>query len=239
MQAAIYVNKEAMDTAIAIKDLDYYSRVSLSDEESTDLSKSAGYYLKNAANINLRTLPQFAKIVLCLRAGTTLPSPFEISMPTNLRGCIFEHAPNLPEHYAEIVTYWSGQPINASDYRAAYFQNPQNEYLIELHGEKGTGGYSLVDSLLSEGIVVSITGIASIIDQLSPDDFIQIVLPVDHEMLGIEADSFRSPQPYSTREEPQYEHLFLKISDIGLSPDPNHILIDILRPELLDYGYWY
>jgi len=29
------------------------------------------------------------------------------------------------------------------------------------------------------------------------------------------------------------------VADIRRSPNPNHILIDVIRNELLDYGYWY
>ncbi|MYM84637.1 hypothetical protein GTP44_22140 [Duganella sp. FT50W] len=238
MQATIYVTKEAMATAIAIKDLDYYTRVSLSDNESTDVSTQPGYYLKSAGTIKLDVLPTTAHVAAHISSCGQSPSG-EISMPANLRGCIFERAPDLPDRYAEIIAYWSGQPLSASDYRAVYFQNPQNEYLVELRGNDDNGAYVSIDKLLSEGIVVSITGMASITDGLSPEDFIEFEIPIDVSMVGIESDGFLSPAPYKTKGIGQREVIYLKVSDITRSPNPDHILIDLLRYELLDYGYWY
>lgn len=239
MQATIYVTREAMATAIAIKDLDYYARVSLADDASTDLSNQPGYYLKNADKIKLAELPTAAHVALHLRAGDQLRTTFEISMPTSLRGCIFEHAPNLPDRYADIIAYWSGPPLNAGDHRAVYFQNPQNEYLVELRGEIDDEGCTSADRLLSEGIVASIKGVAAMIASLSPEDFIEVEIPIDASMVGIENDGFRSSAPYSASETGRCEHIYLKVSDVLRSPDPDHIMIDLLRYELLDYGYWY
>lgn len=238
MQATIYISREAMATAIAIKDLDYHTRVSLADDVSTDLSNQPGYYLKNADKIKLAELPTAAHVALRLHIAEQLQATFEISMPTNLRGCIFEHAPNLPDGYADIITYWSGKPLNADDYRAVFFQNPQNEYLVELRALDGEECTS-TDRLLSEGIVASIKGIAGMIESLGPEDFIEVEIPIDASMVGIENDGFRSSSPYSPSEAGRYQHIYLKVSDIQRSPDPNHIMIDLLRYELLDYGYWY
>jgi hypothetical protein len=38
MQAMLFISAEAMTTVNAIKELDYYSRVSLSDQPETDLT---------------------------------------------------------------------------------------------------------------------------------------------------------------------------------------------------------
>jgi hypothetical protein len=35
------------------------------------------------------------------------------------------------------------------------------------------------------------------------------------------------------------ELIYLKAADVLGSPDPDRIYIDLLRHELLDYGYWY
>ena len=239
MQATIFISREAMTTANAIKDLDYHTRVSLADEASTDLSNQPGYYLKNADKINLAELPTTAHVPLRLHITEQCQATFEISMPTNLRGCIFEHAPNLPDGYADIITYWSGKPLNADDYRAVFFQNPQNEYLVELRGALDGEEYTSTDRLLSEGIVASIKGIAVMIKSLASEDFIEVEIPIDASMVGIENDGFRSSSPYTPSETGRYQHIYLKVSDIQRSPDPDHIMIDLLRYELLDYGYWY
>lgn len=239
MQATIYVTNEAMATAIAIKDLDYYTRVSLSDTDETDLSNAAGYYLKNARMLNLAALPASARIALRLNAGASNPASCTVSMPTHLRGCIFENAPNLPERYADNIGYWSGAPLNAADSRAVHFQNPQNEYLVELRPAKDTDECVAVDKLVSEGVVVSIQGLGNVITALASDDFIEITIPIDQTMVGNEPETFRTATPYSTFDKLRHERIFIKVADITQSPNPDHILIDLLRHELLDYGYWY
>lgn len=242
MQATIYVTQEAMATAIAIQDMDCHTRVSMSDNVDTDMSTLPGYHLKNASKLNLAILPSNAHVALTL--SPTSPAPFArvVSMPANLRGCIFEKAPNLPQQYAEIVTFWSGEPVNANDSRAVHFQSPLNEYLVELRptsGETDEDGETVaVDRLLSEGVVVSVTGTAALIDGLLPEDFVEIVMPIDQSMVGIEPDDFRSAKAYMLTDGPA-EHIFVTVADIRRSPNPNHILIDAIRHELLDYGYWY
>jgi len=240
MQATIYVTQEAMATALAIRDLDYYARVSLSDDPEHDLSASPGYYLKNASKLNLAILPDAAHIAATL--GPDSPAPFaSVSMPTNLRGCIFEKAPNLPDRYADIVTFWSGEALNVNDSRAVHFQPCLNAYLVELRppADDDEGEPVAVDRLLSEGIVISIVGAAALTEGLKPDDFIEIILPIDQSMVGVEPDGFQSTTPYQLDDSTHAERIFVTVADIRRSPDPNNILIDILRHELLDYGYWY
>lgn len=242
MQATIYVTKEAMDTATAIKDMDYYTRVSMFDNGEADMSNLPGYYLKNASKLNLEILPANANVALTLSPNSPAPFARVVSMPAELRGCIFEKAPKLPERYAEIVTFWSGEPINVNDTRAVHFQSQLNEYLVELRPASGAnekGEVVAVDRLLSEGIVVSVTGTAALIDGLPPDDFVEIVMPIDRAMVGIEPDDFQSTKAYQLAEDECVERIFIAVADIRRSPNPNHILIDAIRNELLDYGYWY
>ena len=96
----------------------------------------------------------------------------------------------------------------------------------------------ITDQLLSEGVVVSISGLSSVIQGLPRDAFIQIVIPLDTSMLGIEQGNFLSSKEYDLHSD-QVDTVFLKVADILDSPDPDHIYIDLLRHELLDYGYWY
>jgi hypothetical protein len=58
-------------------------------------------------------------------------------------------------------------------------------------------------------------------------------------MLGIEPDEFRSTKEYSLAPAQLHECIFLQVADIRSSPDPDRIFIDVLRHELLDYGYFY
>src|SRR4051812_25842334 len=62
MQAKIYISAEAMATVNAIKDLDYYSRVSLSDD-GPDLTTVPGYFLNTNA-LDLAELPSDVEVAM-------------------------------------------------------------------------------------------------------------------------------------------------------------------------------
>lgn len=227
MQATIYVSNEAYQTAQTIKDLDYYARANLCDE-LPGFENHPGYHLKNANKLKLALLPVDASI------ATVSP---EVTMPANLRGCIFEGAPDLPPGYADIVTYWSGEAVNSNTSGAVYFQCSLNEYMVDL-GPDPVNAPVINDRLLSEGIVVETSGVADLLRDLSQGDFIEIKFPIDPAMLGVEPDDFVSTGKYGVTGE-RYERVFLKVADILASPDRDHIYIDLLCNELLDYGYWY
>ncbi|MYN04396.1 hypothetical protein GTP41_20085 [Pseudoduganella sp. DS3] len=235
MQATIYVSSDAYQTAQAIKDLDYYDRLNLSDE-IPDFDKRPGYHLKNANVFKLAVLPDDAMVITPDAIGHTL----SMSAPSNLRGCIFDGAPNLPDMYAEIIGYWSGPSINLSSSGAAYFQCPLNEYMVNL-GPDPIGEPVVNDRLLSEGTVILISGLSKVLQGLSSDCYIQISFPIDPAMVGNEPDDFRSTKDYSMQREQgqHFDQVFLKVSDILHSPDPDRIYIELLRNELIDYGYWY
>jgi len=245
-QATIYVTERALSVAHAIKDLTQSERLALSDDPATDLSTSEGYYLKNANRLNLPALPPDA-IIGC-RLTPDVPEVYNrhVSLPSNLRGCLFSKA-NLPEGYAANVTYWSGLPVNTNTSGACYYQCPENEYMVDMSAMEaviaGNGdaeeASALIDDLLSEGVVVCIRDVERLIDDLSIHHYIEVQIPVD-QMLGIEFDDFRSAKPYPTGPSQQYERVFLKVADILRGPDRERIYIDLLRQDLMiDYGYWY
>lgn len=236
MQAPIYVSVEAFQTAYSIKDLDYYQRGQLCEDEP-GFDNRPGYHLKNANKISLVVLPEGASIVSLADPSSISVS---ISMPTNLRGCVFEGAPDLPADYAAIVGYWSGDSINTNSSGAAYFQCPLNEYMVDL-GPDPIEAPIVHDQLLSEGVVVAVIGLSTVLPQLSPDSYIEVRFPIDPAMLGLEPDAFCSTKPYGdgTDGSVRYEQVYLKVADILKSPDPNRVYIDLLFNELIDYGYWY
>lgn len=235
MQATIYVTNESYETAQVIKDLDYYDRLNLSDE-TPDFDKRPGYHLKNANVLKLAVLPVDAMVIDPVAIGR----PIALSAPANLRGCIFDGAPDLPEKYADIIAYWSGASINLSSSGAAYFQCPLNEYMVNL-GPDPLGDPVVNDRLLSEGIVILISGISKHLDGLPPDAYIEVKFPIDPTMLGVEIDDFRSMKDYvmANVQGSHFDQVFLRISDIFHSPDPDRIYVELLRNELIDYGYWY
>lgn len=235
MPATIYVTAEAYETAQAIKDLDYYDRLNLSDE-TPDFDKRPGYHLKNANVLQLAVLPDDAIVI----APSSIGRQLSMSAPANLRGCIFEDAPNLPEGYADIITYWSGASINLTTSGAAYFQCALNEYMVDL-GPDPVFEPVVNDRLLSEGVVLAISDVSKLTDSLSPDAYIEIRFPVDPAMLGVEIDDFRSIKDYSidNAQGQHHDKVFLKVADILQSPAPDRIYIELLRNEMIDYGYWY
>lgn len=240
MPATIYVTPQSFDTMTLIAPLDYYDRVTLSDDPATDSSCREGYYLKNLSNLTVSVLPDNANIAVYLNASAP-----EISFPTELRGCIFEHAPHLPPNYQRIVAYWSGTPINAGDDCAIYYQCPAQRYEVPLGNSEGGSeligpqdGTRPIDALVSEGVVVSIVGLGARLADAADDDFVSVVLPIDDDLLGLDNGGFLAESVYNVTLK-RVERIFLRVADIRRSPDPQCIYIDILRYEELDYGFYY
>lgn len=245
-QATIYVTREAWATSQAIKDLDYYDRCTLADNEATDLTGKEGYYLKNANIMRTAPLPDNAHIALRLLPEDRAIYSKHVCLPTNLRGCIFEKAPHIPDRYAEIIRYWSGDTLNSNVGNAAYYQNSENRYDVDLSALYANPDLFSqrrsspeVDALLSEGIVVCITELSDLLDNAADDAFVEIAIPVDDAMLGLDNGEFMTQKSYDLRPKERVERIFLLVSDIRNSPDPNHIYADCLAYEELDYGFYY
>lgn len=245
MQGTIYVTPTAMETIATIRDLDFYDRCSLSDDGSVDWSTKEGYYLKNSSEVQMAILPKDASIALRLYPEAAEEYSQHVSMPVNLRGCIFEQAPFLPEDYASIMRYWSGASTNANVSGAVFYQNSSNAYLVDLSALDESEKYNRndapsakVDALLSEGIAVSVAGLGSRLTHARPDQFVEIVIPVDETMLGLDNGAFMTNRDYDLRPKEQCERIFLKVADIQNSPKPDQVFLE-LRYEQLDYGYHY
>lgn len=236
MNATIHVTKEAYATSVVLKNLDYHDRLALSDDE--DFTQREGYYLKNSKTMQLKALPDDAHIAVTLDPDNPAQFDAHVCLPMHLRGCIFENAPVLPDRYAEIVLYWSGKTVNSKEGGAVYFQNPLNEYMVDLVAAGDDSGQAMpIDDLLSEGVVVFLRNLGTLALQLKPSDFIQVTLPIDEAVLINEDEAFRR-KPYVPSSE-RFEQIFLSAHEILSSPDPDNIFIDLLRHELLDYGYFY
>lgn len=245
MQAILFISAEAMTTVNAIKELDYYSRVSLSDEPETDLTTAPGYFLNTDA-LHLAELPAQAEVVLHLTPADQATYRQHVSMPANLRGVIFSGAPNLPPDYAEIISFWSPLVPTMHHRSAMYFQNEMNSYCVQLVDPDDAGDACVADDtdqagdfLISDGLVVTVTGLAAMVADLKPDLFVSLSIPINQSMLGLELEGYRSEENYTTDPAPQMETLYLRIADILASPAPNHIAISAIRTELSDYGYTY
>lgn len=238
MQATIYISMEAMTTVNAISHLDYYDRVSLSDDPATDLTATPGYYLNTNA-LKLNELPADAKVAVTLSPTDATTYQQHVSIPTNLRGAIFSGAPNLPKNYAKTIAYWSPLQLTHHHRGALYYQNVQNEYCVTLTEPDDNSESETIDTLVSDALVVVLTGLAATVTELNPDHFVALTVPIDAEMLGIELDDYRSPKDYPVGDPRQSETMFLRIADILSSPNPDYIAISAIRTELGDYGYIY
>lgn len=246
MTATIYVTSEAWATAQAIKDFDYYDRCTLSDTPATDPTGKAGYYLKNATAMNIAPLPPTARIALKILRSDTAAHSRLISIPVHLRGCIFAKAPNIPERYAEIIKYWTGDTFNSNAGNAAYYQNQANAYHVDLSALDADPDLfsqwrstDKIDALVSEGIVVVINGLGELIAGAEDDDFVEIEVPIDVGLLGLDNGEFMTEKAYELHRGERSEWIYLRVSDIRNSPDPAHIYLDALRYEEMDYGFYY
>jgi len=245
MRATIYLTKEAWALGQALKDVDYYDRCTLSDDVATDPTGKDGYFVKNANKLNTASLPDDAQIVLRIHPGDAIYSEM-VSMPVHLRGVIFEHAPHLPDRYAEIIRYWSGETLNSNVGNAAYYQNPAHAYNVDLSAiQENDELFSqqqsspAVDALVSESVVVSIIGLDSATADSAGTAFVEIELPIDDGMLCLDNGAFMTEKGYDMGSAKRSERIFLLVSDVRNAPDPARIFADILRFEELDYGYYY
>ena len=244
MYATIYISKEAMATVNAIKDLDYYDRISLSDHEATDFTSSPGYFLNTDA-LNLAELPADADVAISITPSDVATYNRHVSIPANLRGVIFSGAPNLPNDYAQKLAYWSPLAPTVHHRGAVYYQNVLNAYCVSLTStdEEGDivadGADRAADVLLSDGVVIVVTGLAAMAANLNTDQYVAVTIPINTAMLGIELEGFMSAQEYAADPAHQSEMLFLRVADILASPDADHIVISALRTDLSGYGYTY
>lgn len=244
MQPKIYVTAAAMATVDTIAGLSYYDRVCLTDEPDTDVSGDEGYFLNTDA-LSLAALPQDADVAVRLTLDDIAKYRRHVSIPADLRGVIFSGAPNLPDNYAELIGYWSPLTPTSHHRNAKYFQNVSNSYCVALEEDDVEAADEEdvhdngVDVLLSDGLVVCIDGLSLLIAGLKADQFIEVQIPIDPTMLGVELDDYRSPRNYEIDSDQKAERIFLRVGDILASPNVGRLAICAVRTELFDYGYTY
>ncbi|MEX5748407.1 hypothetical protein [Massilia sp. X63] len=243
MQATLYISADAMATINAIKDLDYYDRVSLSDAQETDLTTAPGYFLNTNA-LQLAELPADADVALHLTPSAAATYDRHVNIPAHLRGVIFSNAPDLPPQYSEIIGYWSPLHLTNHHRYAWAYQNVLNSYCVSLTDidsdvEVHSDDEPKTDRLLNDGLVVTVTGLAALLAVFSPEQFIAVDVPINPTMIGLELEGYRSAVAYCSTPTPQMETLYLQIADILASPDADLVAISAIRTELSDYGYTY
>jgi len=96
-----------------------------------------------------------------------------------------------------------------------------------------------MDTLLSEGVVIQIRGLGKILGNTSDEGFVEIEIPLDESLLALDNPEFLTGKLYDRATGQRSERIFLKVSDIRCSPDPDQIFVDALSYEELDYGFYY
>jgi len=76
-----------MRTLETIRSLDYYDRVSLSDDPATDLTSATGYFL-NATALRIAELPPLAKVAVSLSPFRSDSYRQTVTAPEELRGAL-------------------------------------------------------------------------------------------------------------------------------------------------------
>ena len=70
---------------------------------------------------------------------------------------------------------------------------------------------------------------------MTPEQFIEIQIPVSAQMLGPELDGFDSAEVDGR----SCERIYIKVRDIQESPNLDFIAIAAIHTDLWDYGYYY
>ena len=194
-QATIYITAASMATVGALEGLDHYERAILAMKPETALHRREGYHL-NASAMLLAVLPPGADVAVRLTPAGAATYRRHVRFPPELRGVVFGGAPKLPPNYAAILGYWS--PLRVTDLHdgAQYCQNVLNEYMVSFGQAASPTPGRPRDVLLSDALVVCITGARSMVAGLAPEQFIELEIPVNVEMLGEDLDGFHSRKAY-------------------------------------------
>lgn len=224
-----------MATVGALEGLDHYERAIRSMKPETALNNRAGYHL-NAGAMLLAVLPEGADVAVRLTPADAPTYRRHVRFPPELRGVVFGGAPKLPDNYVAILGYWSPLKVGDMHEGAQYCQNIMNEYMVSF-GQQASA--ATPDVLLSDGLVVCITGARSMAAGLRPEQFIELEIPVNVEMLGEDMEGFHSKKAYRVKTGQPTERIYLRVSDIRASPNPDYIAIAAVHTELWDYGYYY
>jgi hypothetical protein len=244
MQATIFVRPEALQTLEVIRPLDYYERVSLSDETGQDLTSAPGYFLNTAA-LRIAGLPANSSIVLSLTPEQGDVYHQIVTVPDDLRGVVYAGAAHLPPDYANIIKYWSPLTVSGFHRNAVYYQNAHQAYLVQMaviDGEDPEDPFAErmpADELLTDGVVFCLRGLGMQLEECDPQHFVEVYLPIDPIILGIEHDGLKASSEYRFDAPCQWDRIYLRVADIMASPNPNLIAISALRSEFGDYGFVY
>ena len=156
----------------------------------------------------------------------------------DLSGIIFEDGKNLPDTFKEVIRYWDGKRI-IGEYNDSmvYCQNPLHEYMVDLPEADDTVNNTEV---LAEGYVIHISELNTELSDCDRNAFVMVNVGINLNVLaGEDAYPVCSDGNDITVNSNETLTVYLKVSDILDSPDPSNIYIDLIRYEMMDYGYYY
>lgn len=229
-QATIYVTEKALATVGELVGLDECDRDYLNAKPEPRLNQQEGYYL-STESMRLAVLPVDAEVVRLLSPRGMETYCRHVSFPPELRGVVFSGAPRLPANYASILGYWSPLQITTQHHGAQHCQNLLSEYAVP-----EIAGYPQ-DALLSNAVVVCIQNVRTVIAGMAPQNFIEIHIPVDAEMLGMDREKFDSCVAYDVDASLPCDRIYLRVQDVLESPNPDFIAIAVLHTENHDADY--
>lgn len=169
--------------------------------------------------------------------------PIIVECPGNLTGCIFSQSQELPDDYERVLSFWSGRPDFSTN--SAHYQNPKQEYFIELSDDD----YTPVESneyLLSEGIVVHAK-----LPMVGTDEwggFLHFKVPIKKEYVSSSQSMYNTWKEENQDErnnlifegkDIRYLDFYLSVEDICFSPKSSEIYIDLIQYEEINEGYVY
>ena len=227
----IYITTTAMATIASLAGFNECDRDILNSSQDNPANRREGYYI-NTESMHPSVLPQDADIALQLSPADMTKYQKHITFPAELRGVIFAGAPTLPNDYVAILNYWSPLPASWSHEGAQHCQNRLNEYAVPEVDDVAQ------HPMLSNGIVLCIQGARQLTAGLDVAQYIELHVPVNFGMLGMDRERFDSNSAYAVDSGVPFERIFLNVGDILTSPNPDVIAIAVLHTENFDADFY-
>ncbi len=223
--ACVYITANAMRTVAALDSLDEGQRDLLAWRPETDLRSDPGYFLAAEA-MRLKLLPEGSEISAVLAPSDEARYQKHLSFLSELRGVICRGA-RLPQGFERSLAYWSPLEVTADHENFFLFQNLLNS-VTEVKGHP---------RLLSNAVILTLVNVLEIIEDLSPKSFVEIRIPVDASMLGLDRERWDSAEEYGQDIHLPYERIFLKVQDLLGSPTPNFLALACIHSEQWDSSF--
>lgn len=216
------------------------------DFEDVDSLKKASYYDRGTRFKDLPfstvneylELPANALVIDCLAA---------LKLDLAHSGIIFENAKGLPECFKDSMLYWCDH--ENKEEALVYYQNSRHQYMIDIESAARTG--VVEDKLITESYVVEVVDLPTDLSIYNQDAFIKLSINFDIRALcgtnGVTDNEDCEAVPLLTEESDPKVYassnnegltIYLKVSDIVEFNRPR-IFLDLIRYEMLDYGYYY